>query len=198
MQQAFLCRLDHADILADGDKGAREAADVRARHDAALFDRVVEHGERGRGAVAAHTFEAELFENMRDRIPHHRRRRQREVDDTELGIQALGRLFGDQLPGTRDLEGRSLDHLGGVVQVGVGDIFEGVLDDARAGDADVDDGAAFSHAVEGARHEGVVLHRIGKDDELCTAEPVLRLGALCRLLHDLAHQAHGVHVDAGL
>jgi len=41
-------RVDHARVLADRDEGARKAADVRRRHDAAFLDRV---GERASAAT---------------------------------------------------------------------------------------------------------------------------------------------------
>ena len=64
--------------------------------------------------------------------------------------------------------------------------------DAGAADADVDDRLRLADAVESARHEGVILHGVGKDHELGTAH----IAALGRLLDDPAHEGHGVHVDA--
>ena len=72
------------------------------------------------------------------------------------------------------------------------------MDDAGAGDADVYDRVRLAHAVEGAGHEGVVLHRVAEDDELGAAEAALRGGELRGLLYDAAHERDGVHVYAGL
>ena len=50
--------------------------------------------------------------------------------------------------------------------------------------------------MERAGHEGVVLHGVGKDDDLGAAEAVGIGGQLGGALDDVAHLAHGVHVDA--
>ena len=47
--------------------------------------------------------------------------------------------------------------------------FPGYFYNARAADADTDTRIAVGDAVEGAGHEGIVLYRIGEDDQFGTA-----------------------------
>ena len=54
-------RVDHVLVFGDRDERAGQAAHVGGRHDAALLDLVVEHGERRRGAGSADLFEADLL-----------------------------------------------------------------------------------------------------------------------------------------
>ena len=73
---------------------------------------------------------------------------------------------------------------------------ERVLHDARTGHADVHLALRLAHAVKRARHEGVVLHGVGKDDELGAGHAALRGGERGGALDGAAHLGHGVHVDA--
>ena len=52
--------------------------------------------------------------------------------------------------------------------------------------------------MERARHERVVVHRVGKYDQLGAAHRVVVLCQLSGLLDDTAHQADGVQVDTRL
>ena len=65
LQCARACGVYHSGVLGDGDKRAGETADMRRSHRAALFDCVVEQGERRCCAVSAALFETYLFEYMR-------------------------------------------------------------------------------------------------------------------------------------
>ena len=51
--------------------------------------------------------------------------------------------------------------------------------------------------MERARHERIVLHGVGKHDELGAAEPAARLRPARRRLDDATHPRNGVHVDPG-
>ena len=67
-----------------------------------------------------------------------------------------------------------------------------------AGNAHVDDAVRLTHAVERARHKGVVLHSVAEHHQLGAAQTVLVSRQMGRLLDDAAHTGHRVHVDAGL
>ena len=69
---------------------------------------------------------------------------------------------------------------------------------ARAGHADVYHTVRLRNAVECARHEGVILHRVAEHDELCAAESAAIRRQARGLLHRLAHERHRVHVYARL
>lgn len=69
LQCARACGVYHSGVLGDGDKRAGETADMRRCHRAALFDCVVEQGERRCRAVSAALFETYLFEYMRTESP---------------------------------------------------------------------------------------------------------------------------------
>ena len=143
--------------------------------------------------------ETDFLQDVRNRIAHGRSRRERKVDDAERNAKALRRLLSDELSDTRNLERGLLDRLAEGLEIrAAAGVLEDVVDDARTRDADVDDRIAFSDAMEGARHERIVVRRIAEDDELRAPERVAVLRPFGRLLDDLAHEAHGVHVDASL
>ena len=50
----------------------------------------------------------------------------------------------------------------------------------------------------GARHKGVVLNRVCKYNQLCTAQRALITGAVCNFLDNFTHFRYRVHIDAGL
>ena len=58
-------------------------------------------------------------------------------------------------------------------------------------------GIALGHAVEGTRHEGIVIRRIAENHKLCTAERAVFRGSRRRLFDHLPHAAHGVHIETG-
>ena len=70
------------------------------------------------------------------------------------------------------------------------------MDHAGAGDTHVDDGLRLTYPVEGAGHEGVILHGVAEHHQLGAAEAALVGGALGGSLHRLAHELDGIHIDA--
>ena len=84
--------------------------------------------------------------------------------------------------------GRVLVHLG-----------KGGTHNTGAGNAHMDDTVGFTHAVEGTRHEGVVLRSVAEHHQLGTADALLVGSEFGGLLDDLdPSELDGVHVDAGL
>ena len=69
---------------------------------------------------------------------------------------------------------------------------------AGTGHPHVDDPLGLAHAVERARHEWIILHRIAEHHQLGAAEAAPAGGALRRGLDGFAHEPHRVHVDARL
>ena len=195
-EDALACGGDHACVFGDGDERAGQSSDVAACHDAALFDGVVEHSERGCGAARAHALQPYLFEDMRDRVADRRGRGERQVDDAAADAEAFSGFCGDQLPYAGDLERGLFDDLGDLCEVAL-DLFERDFDDSGTGDADVDDAVVFARAEERARHEGVVLDGVGEHDQLCASDAVAVASEVGGAFEDAAHQADGVHIDAG-
>ena len=197
VRQPRLGGVDHAVVLADGDERARQAADMVGGHDAALLDGVVQQGEAGGGAAAAAGLKAHLLEDVGHAVAHGGGGGQRQVDDAGGHAQLLGGEVGHQLAHAGDLEGRPLHQLGHLIDGGIlGQAGQRGADRARAGDAHMDLAVRLAGAVERARHEGVVLGCIAEDDELCCADALTVGGQLAGLLDGLAHQLHGVHVQA--
>ena len=202
--------VDHALILADGDEGTRETTYIGAGHDAAFLHLVVEHSQSGCGSGSTRLLYADAFENIGYGVAYGRCRGQREVDDAEGNIQSTAGFLGNELSDARNLERRLLDGLAEALEVGGGvliilvnlhlliHLLEGVFHYAGARDTDVDDGVGLAHAVEGAGHEGVVVGGIAEYDELRRTDALLVFGGFGRILHDVAHQPDGIHVDAGL
>ena len=142
--------------------------------------------------------EADLPQDLRHRVANCGRGGEGEVDYAEGHAEAASCLLGDELAHARYLERGALDRLAEGLEVGAGNLLERVLDYARTRHANVHHDVAFRHAVERARHERVVVGRVAQHHKLRAADRVAFLRALSGGLHDLAHQAHGVHVDAGL
>ena len=176
---------------------------MRGGEDAALLHGVVEHGQNGRRAGSADRGEAHRLEDLAHAVAHGGRRRQGEVGHAERQVQALGDLVADDLAHAGDLVGRVLDDLGGirdreVVALGLEGAVKRLLDDAWTRDAHVDHDVGLAHAEVGARHERHVLRNIAEDDELGAADGVTVGRGRGHVEDALAHELHGVHVDAGL
>ena len=197
-QGAVQGRGDHALVLGDGDKGAGQAAHMAAGHDAALLHGVVQQGQGGGGAVGAADGQAHLLQDASHTVAHRRGGGQGQVHDAEGHVQTGAGLGGHHLAHAGDLEGGLFDSLGHHVEGLALAALQGVVHHAGAGHAHVDDGVGLTHAVEGAGHEGVVLHGVAEHHQLGAAQAVAVAGQVGRLLDDAAHLGHGVHVDAGL
>ena len=191
-------RVDHVLVFGDRDERPRQAAHVGGRHNAALLDLVVEHGERRCGAGSADLFEADLLQHFAHGVAHGRGRGERQVDDAERDAEASGRLLGHELSDARDLERGALDGLAQELEVLALGRIQCAGDDTRTGNAHVDHGVALGDAVEAAGHERVVVRHVAEGHELDAAVGVVVGGALGNVLDDVAEQFDRVHVDAGL
>ena len=171
---------------------------MAGRHDAALLHRVVQQGQRRRGAVGTADGKAHLLQNAGHAVAYRRGGRQRQIHDAEWRIQPPGRLRRHHLTHAGDLERRFLDglrhHVKGLPLAGL----QSVVHHARAGHAHVDDAVRLAHAVERTGHEGVVLHSVAEHHQLGAAEAAPVRGALRQLLDGAAHEGHRIHVDARL
>ena len=148
--------------------------------------------------VRARALEPQGLDDLRDRIAGRGRRREREVNDAEAKPQAARGFAPDEFARARELEGEALDEFRHLVERRIlWRVAHRVVDDAGAGDADVDDRFGFADAVECARHERVVLDGVGEADELRAREAAALARQLGHLLDDLAGAPDGVHVDAG-
>ena len=58
-------RIDHASILRYRNKRAGEPAHMRAGHEPALLDRIVEQSKRRHGTVSSHSFQTHFFKDTR-------------------------------------------------------------------------------------------------------------------------------------
>ena len=191
------CGFNHADILRDRDEGPGEATDVRARHEAALLHRIVEQRKCRNGAVGTDGFQTHLFEDVRDRVANLCGGCQGEVNNVEGYAQTLRGEGADQLADAGNLEGCLLDFFGAGVKGFAADLQQGAVYHAGAGDTYGDSGVCLLHAVECARHEGVVADGVREDDELGAAEAVRVRGQVCGGADGFAHEFDGAHVDAG-
>ena len=190
--------VNHVLVFGDRDERTGQTAHVGGRHDAALLDLVVEHGERRCGAGSADLLEADLLQHFTHGVAHGRGRGERQVDDAERDAEAAGSLLSHKLTHARDLERGALDGLAQEFEVLALGRIERAGDHAGAGDADVDDRVAFGDAVEAAGHERVVVRHVAEGHELDAAVGVVVGGALGNVLDDVAEQFDRVHVDAGL
>ena len=196
-QRPLLHGMDHSLVLAHRDERAGKAAHIGRRHDAPLLDLIVEERQRGGGAGRARGLKADLLKDLRHRVADGRRRGERQVDDAKGDAEAAGGLLRHELPHARDLESGLFDRLAEHFKVLSAHLLQGGLHHARSGNADVDHRVRFGHAVERTRHKGVVVRRVAEHDELGAAQAAVFPGRLRGLADRLAHQADGVHVDAG-
>ena len=123
---------------------------------------------------------------------------ERQVNDAEGHVKASCRLAGNQLTHTGDLEGGPLDDLGKSRQVAVSRPLDGAGNNAGAGNANVYNTFGLANTVESARHKGIVLGYVGKNNQLGAGHGAVVTGEISRPLDDLAHFGYGVHVDARL
>ena len=91
----------------------------------------------------------------------------------------------DQLAHAGDLEGGLFDGLGHLVKgLALRRLGKAWCTTPGAGNAHVDDALRLAHAVEGAGHKGVVLHRVAEHHQLGAADAVPVRGALGGILDD--------------
>jgi len=76
-------------------------------------------------------------------------------------------------------------------------MFDGIVNHAGTGDADIDHGLRFADAVKSSSHEGIVFNGIRETDKLGAGDATLAAGALGGFLDDDAHLPHRVHVYSG-
>ena len=126
------------------------------------------------------------------------RGRKGKIDNAKRRIEPAARLLRDELTHARDAERRFLHGLRHHVERLALDALQRVIHNARPGNADVDHFLRLAHAVERARHEGVILYRIAEDHKLGAAKAALLFRERRRLFHRLPHQGDGVHVDSRL
>src|ERR1044072_4467419 len=171
-ERAELRGLYHRGVLADGDERAAHTAHGGRSHRAALLHGVREQCERGRRPMRARALEAQSLYYLRDRVAGYGRRRETKVYDAEAYSEAARGLPAHELARARELEGELLYQLGDFVERRArGRVAHGMIDDAGAGDADVYDRLRLAHAVERARHKGIVLERVGDAYELRASHP---------------------------
>ena len=138
-----------------------------------------------------------FFQNVRHGIAHSRGRRKGQIDDAKRHVQPRGGFLGNQLTHARNLKRRALDRLGHhVKRLPLRLVFQRALDHAGAGNADVDAAIAFARPMERARHKGIILHSVGKDDQLHAAGSIRIRRRGGNILHRQSAQANRVHVDA--
>ena len=190
--------VNHVLVFGDRDERTGQTAHVGGRHDAALLDLVVEHGQGRSGAGSANLFEAYLLKHFAHRVAHGRGRSEGKVDDAERHAKTAGSLLSHKLAHARDLERGALDGLAQELEVLAFGRIECAGDHTGAGDTNVDDRVAFGNAVEATGHERVVVRHVAERHELDAAVRVVVGGALGDVLDDVAEQFDRVHVDAGL
>ena len=148
--------------------------------------------------MSATFFQAHLLKDMGNGIAYRRSRRKGEIDDAEGHVEPFGGFVSNQLAHARDLKRRALDEVRNAGQVTVRRLGECRAHHAGAGNAHIDHAVRLTRAMKCARHEGVVIRRVAKDNELCAADAVAVRCDLCRLAHDFTHHPYGIHIDAGL
>ena len=74
--------------------------------------------------------------------------------------------------------------------------LQGMMHHAGTGNADIDDAFRFAHAMISAGHEGIILHRVGKDDQFGAGHAAGGRAQRRRFLDAPAHFRNRVHIDA--
>ena len=103
-------------------------------------------------------------------VTHCRCRCQRKVNDAEAYAKAFGSFTGYKFAHSCDMESCLFDFFGNLVKSCAIHFRKCCADNARTGNADVDNAFAFADAVESACHKGVIFNSIGKNNELCRAD----------------------------
>ena len=185
-------------ILAHRNKRAGKPAHVAGGHDAALLHLVVQEGKRGRGSRRAGLLKADFLEDVRDGIADCRCWREGQVDYPERHSEPLRGFLGDELAYAGYLEGGLLYRFAKSLEIGAATaVAQNCMDDARAGNTDIDDGIGLADAEEGTGHERIVVRGVAEHDKLSASDRTLVLRAPSRFLDDFAHETDGIHVDSG-
>ena len=142
-------------------------------------------------------FQTHLFEDVRDRVANLCGGCQGEINNIEGYTQTLGGEGTDQLTDAGNLEGCLLDFFSAGVKGFAAGPLQGAVYHAGARDTYGDSGVCLLHAVECARHEGVVADGVREDDELGAAEAVCVRGQVCGGADGFTHELDGTHVNAG-
>ena len=103
--------------------------------------------------------------------------------------------LSDQFAGACDLENGSFDDLGQFRQIAVGILFDDGLDDAGAGDTDVQRIVRLADAVMGSGHERVVAGDIGENGDLSAADT--RFAANGQIFKNMPEPLDRGHVQSG-
>ena len=182
-------------ILADGNKCAAQAANIRGCHNTTLFHIVIQKCQCCRCAGCACFLQTHFLEDFRNAVPNCRGRCQRKVNDTKRCIQSLCRFLRNQLTHTGNLEGCPLYGFAYGFKVSPSDLLQRTFYHAGAADTDIDTAVCLPNAMECACHKGVVLHCITKYNQLRTADTFVVLRAFRCFHNNLAHLLHCVHIQ---
>ena len=139
-----------------------------------------------------------FFQYICHRIPNRRSRSKGKVDDAERNAQHTRSLGSHQLTHTGDLEGSLFDQLRNLVKRRIVREFgKGGAYNSRPGNSHIKNHVRLSYAVESSRHERVVLWRVAKYNELCSADTLAVLCEIRGFLDNTAHDANRIHIDSG-
>src|SRR5437588_151577 len=122
--------------------------------------------------MRARALETHGLKNIGHRITGRRRRRQRKIDDAERNSQTARSFAANQLAGPREFERKFLDYLSKVVKwkIRIG-MLDRVIDNAGAGDADIQHHFRLADTVKGAGHEWIVFDGVGETNKLGAGNP---------------------------
>ena len=195
-KRAFTHRFYHTDVFADGNKRARQAANVRTGHSTAFFDGVVEHSKTRGGAVSADDGKPHCLKHFAHAVVADGGGRERKVDYAELRADGRRGFSAHEFAHTGDFESGILDCLGEHVATLAANVLEGGFHHSGARNADVDYGIAFAYSVERTRHKRVILDGVGEHDEFCAPYASAVGGEFRGFFDNFAHKSDGVHIYA--
>src|SRR5438270_417385 len=148
--------------------------------------------------MRARALEPNGLKNVRHRITGHRCGRQRKIDDPERDSQPARSFAANQLTGPREFERKLLDYLRKVLKWKIAiSMLDRVIDNAGAGDADIQYRFRLADAVKRPGHEWIVFDGVGETNKLGAGNPEAILRAFGGLLNQMAHARDCIHVDSG-
>ena len=167
-------------------------------HNAALLYGVVQQRQSCRGTVGTGDLQTHFLQDPGNTVAYRRSRRQAQIHNAKGNAQATGSLHAYDLTHTGDLEGGLFNGIGNYIKGLALYALQSMVNNARTGNAHVQDALRLTNAVESAGHKGVVLHCIGKNHQLCAAQSIVVRGNFRSFLNNSAHFSYGIHIDARL
>ena len=167
-------------------------------HHTALLYCVIQQRQSCGSTVGTADLQTHFLQNTGYGVAHSRGGGKAQVHNTERHIQPLAGLYANHLTHTGDAESGLFNGFSHHIERLTLHTLQCVVHHAGAGNAHVQFTLRLAYAVKRACHKGVILHRIGKDNQFCATQTIVICGNFRSFLNNFAHFGNGIHIDTSL